>query len=180
MVRLYENYKDYQPPRFVHRTVANLLSWLPKQYLSGLQSVVLTNAKAIGRGKTIRVRGKRHFRHDCRGFYHPGRHGEAPWIEIVVDNIIAGLPHVFWYLPVVRNLAFTETLFHEVGHHLDFTIGAPARSGEAAAEAWKERLSRSYAREHYWYLVVFARFVVKPVVRLRHIVVRSRTVSRQN
>jgi hypothetical protein len=173
MVPLCENYKDYQPPRFVHRTVANLLACVPKQYLTGLQSVVLTNAKAIGKGKTTRVEGKRYNRHECLGFYHPGRRGQAPWIEIVLDNIIADVPNIFLYLPAVRNLIFNQMLFHEIGHHMDSTIGAPARSGEAAAEAWKERLSHTYAKEHYRYLILFARLVIKPILQLRRIVVRS-------
>jgi len=38
MIPLYENYLDYQPPRFVHATVEGLLASLPKQHLSALQS----------------------------------------------------------------------------------------------------------------------------------------------
>jgi len=56
MIPLYENYKDYQAPRFVHGTVASL--------------------------------------NKCAGFYLPRKTGEAPWIEIVVDNIIGRTPRV--------------------------------------------------------------------------------------
>ena len=62
------------------------------------------------------------------------------------------------HLPFMRDIAFAGTLFHEVGHHLDHTIGAPAPSGEAAAEAWNGRLMVfyfSYFRKHYWYFVPF-------------------------
>jgi hypothetical protein len=171
MIPVYENYKDYQPPRYAYSAIVNLLSKLPKQYLSGLQSVVLTNAMAIGRGKTCRVNGKKYIRHECLGFYHPKKKGEAPWIEIVVDNVIAAffashMPHILWRLPVVRNMRFADTLFHEIGHHLDYTLGAPARSGEAAAEEWKKRLLRSYARKHYWYLVPLMRYALAPVLKL--------------
>src|SRR5437870_2617334 len=41
------------------------------------------------------------------------------------------------------------------GHHLERTIGAPAPGGQAAAEAWKNRLLCSYLRKSYWYLVPF-------------------------
>lgn len=78
-----------------------------------------------------------------------------------MDNIIAGVSNVFWYLPVARKMMFSEPVLHEIGHHLDCTIGAPARSGEAAAEAWQKRLSHSYAKQHYWYLAPVARFVVR-------------------
>jgi len=130
MIPLYENYKDYQAPRFVCGTMVSLISWLPEQYVSGLRSVVLTNSKALGKGKTRRVGGRKHKLNTCLGFYHPQSTREAPWIEIVVDNIIARMPPVLRWLPFVRKLEFASTLFHEVGHHLDYTIGAPARSGE--------------------------------------------------
>jgi len=178
MVPVYENYSDYRPPRFVHRTVESLLSSLPKGYLSGLQSVVLTNAKAVERGRTIKVKRKKVVRAECLGFYHPGKRGESPWIEIVVDNIISGVPHVFWHLPVVRKMMLSEPVFHEIGHHLDYTIGAPARSGEAAAEAWQKRLTHSYAKQHYWYLIPVARFVVRCRNRIRT-ALRNNSVRRQ-
>jgi hypothetical protein len=158
MIPVYENYKGYQPPRHVHGTVVKLLSKVPQQYLSGLQSVVLTNSDAVGRGKTHRVAGRKHRVRECLGFYHPKRAHEPPWIELLVDNIIIGswlaiLPRWMLRVPVVRNMAFADTLFHEVGHHLEHTIGAPARRGEAAAEAWRKRLSRAYFRKSYWYLL---------------------------
>lgn len=161
MVPIYENYKDYQGPYYAKRTIAKLLSTLPKHYLSGLQSVVLTNSTAVGKGKTRRVKGKKFRRQDCLGYYHPKWNGAQPWIEIVVDNVVAsgGTPRSVMHIPLVRNLAFAGTLFHEVGHHLDHTIGAPARSGEAAAEAWQNRLAASYFRKQYWYLVPLLRIV---------------------
>jgi hypothetical protein len=53
MIPIHESYEDYRPPRYAHSTIAKLLSELPEAYLSGLRSVVLTNASAIGRGKTL-------------------------------------------------------------------------------------------------------------------------------
>ena len=176
MVPVYENYKDYCPPRIVHRTVVSLLSCLPKGYLSGLRSVVLTNAKATEKGRTIKLKRKKVVRAKCLGFYHPGKRGEPPWIEIVVDNIIAGAPYVFWCIPILRKMMFSGPVFHEVGHHLDCTIGAPARSGEAAV-----RLTHRYAKQHYWYLLPVVRFVVRCRNRIRtavrHNAVRRQTAS---
>ena len=80
---------------------------------------------------------------------------------------------MLWRVPLVRNMEFAETLFHEVGHHLDHTLGAPAPSGEAAADAWKTRLLRSYARKQYWYLVPFIRLVLRPSLNFLRMVVRA-------
>ena len=33
---IYENYKDYQPPKFARPTIAKLLSEIPSNYLAGL------------------------------------------------------------------------------------------------------------------------------------------------
>lgn len=157
---VYENYKDYSPPAYVRPTIVKLLSDLPVNGRSGLRSVVLTNSAAVGRGKTHRIAKRKYHLNTCLGFYYPPRRNELPWIEIVVDNVISAyfgppIPRFFSRISVLRNLAFANTLFHEIGHHLDHTVGAPAPSGEAAAEAWQARLGRSYFRKRYWYLVPF-------------------------
>ena len=82
------------------------------------------------------------------------------------------------YIPILRNVAFASTLYHEVGHHLEHTIGAPAPGGEAAAEAWKKRLLRSYFRKCYWYLVPFLGVARAIVVRLGHLDDAERPRSR--
>ena len=153
MIRICENYKEYQPPSSTRRTVEKLLSSLPERYQSGLQSVVLTNAAAVNRGKTGRIKGKKYRRKECGGFYHQRQKGEPAWIEIVVDNVIADTPAMAMRVPLIRETLFAGTLFHEIGHHLDTTIGAPAPSGEAAAEAWNKRLFAHYLLKHYWYAV---------------------------
>jgi hypothetical protein len=186
VIPVYDNYIDYVPPRYARSTIIKLLRQLPERYLSGLQSVVLTNAKALGKGKTQRVRGRKHRLQRCRGFYHPVRKGQPAWIEIVVDNVIAaqgaGSLHCFaMRLSIARNLTFAEILFHEVGHHLDETIGSPARSGEAAAEAWSLRLTASYFRRHYWYLmpiVRLAQVLERTAVRMRKAVRRAPAIKR--
>jgi hypothetical protein len=153
LITICENYKEYRPPSSTRRTVEKLLSSLPERYQSGLQSVVLTNAVAVNLGKTGRINGKKYRRKECRGFYHPRQRGDPAWIEIVVDNVIADTPGMAMKVPLIRETLFAGTLFHEIGHHLDTTIGAPAPTGEAAAEAWNKRLFAQYLLKHYWYAV---------------------------
>jgi hypothetical protein len=174
-IPIYENYKDYEPPGYAYPTISKLLSNVPNHYLSGLQSVVLTNSAAIGDGKTRRVAGKKYFRRECLGFYHPKRKGEEPWIEIVVDNVMADffrpdMPKILARISFLQKMAFSDTLYHEVGHHIDHTIGAPAPSGEAAAEAWKDRLVVSYFKKHYRCLMPILRLVIgllRPILEKR-------------
>jgi hypothetical protein len=164
MIPTRENYKDYVPPKYAQVTIAKLLVNLPARCLSGLECVVLTNATAIGKGKTIRVTGRKYLRKDCLGFYHPKSKREHPWIEIVVDNIVAtfppsGVPRLVWSIPFFREMRFAETLLHEIGHHLNHTMGPLARGGEATAEAWRKRLLGLYMRKVYWYLVPLAHLI---------------------
>jgi hypothetical protein len=171
MVPVFENYTSYKPPAWVRGTIVKLLSRTPANYLSGIQSVVLTDSAAIGAGKTHRIQGRKHVRKECLGWYHAARKGEQAWIQIVVDNIIssniqAGMPRYLLRIPPFRKSLFGQTLFHEIGHHLDLTIGAPAPTGEQAADAWRDRLLARYVRRQYWYAVPLLRFVVAPLLRL--------------
>jgi hypothetical protein len=149
MIPIFESYQRFQPPSWVRPTVAKLLAGIPDKYVAGLGSIVLTNASAIGKGKTQRFGGRKYARADCLGFYHCKRRDEQAWIEIVVDNVVytwfrPRSTSVLSVIPLAREIAFSDVLFHEVGHHLDHVLGAPAPSGEAAAEAWKKILQRSY------------------------------------
>jgi hypothetical protein len=113
---------------------------------------MLTDTESVGRGKTRRVRGRKYDRNKCLGFYHPRTQSETAWIELVVDNIVAGMPRSVLGLQFIRDMVVSQTLFHEIGHHLDATLGSGARGGEAAAEDWCHRLSRTHFLMRYWYL----------------------------
>jgi len=184
MIPLRENYMDYRPPQYVQSTIAKLLLNLPARYLSGLQCVVLTNATAVGKGKTIRVKGRKYIRKECLGFYHPKSNREQPWIEIVVDNIVASFPssgaaRLVWRIPFFREMRFAETLLHEIGHHLHHTIGALDAGGETTADAWKRRLIGVYLRKRYWYLVPLLRYVVWPIFTYLRAIFGKSTRRRQ-
>ena len=146
MIPVVDGYKDYLPPRGVRRTIEKLLCSLPKHYISGLESVVLTNAGAVGRGKTTRYGDRKYNLRDCRGFYYGQPANGKPWIEIIVDNIIPDWPQWVLRVPLIREVLFAPILFHEVGHHLNATIGSIGRGEESAAEEWCERLGRLRCR----------------------------------
>ena len=48
---------------------------------------------------------------------------------MVAGILRPGVPNFVMYIPILRNYAFADVLFHEVGHHLDHTIGAPTLAG---------------------------------------------------
>ena len=161
MVAIHEDYKDYTPPMGTRRVVERLLSTLPPGHLTGLEAVVLTNSHRIGRRKkTNRVRGRKYFESQCLGFYQPATPQQGPSILIVVDNIAGVLPAILWRFGFFVDLLFARTVYHEVGHHLDATIGSPSRTGEAAADEWAKRLSARHQATQYPILSRITRFLV--------------------
>ena len=177
VIAIHENYRGYEPPSWFQPTVERLVQSLDAQHMAGLRSIVLSSSAAIGRGKTGRVKGRKYQRSDCRGFYHPSWRGEQPWIELVVDNIVTAHSTSLLRWQLFRDLFVAQTLYHEVGHHLQETVGSAAHSGEASAEDWQERLGKLHGRKHYWYPRP-----MRPVIRaamwfLRRIATRKRTQS---
>ena len=122
------------------------------EHVGSLKSVILTDSGAIGRDKTRRVSGRRYDRDACRGFYHQEWRGQPAWIQLVADNMMAGCPRALLRLQYFRDQEVAEVLYHEVGHHLHFSVGSAARGDEEAAEYWCRRLVRIHFRLRYWYL----------------------------
>ena len=153
LVPIREHYHNYSPPQWVRPTIERLLSSVSKS-CGELSAVVLTNGESAA---TLGRRKRRHGKRQIIGRYHARFRGEAPWIELVVDRIVEDAPRAVRWSQFARDLHTGRVLFHELGDHLDATVGATARAGEAAAEAWRKRLSKAHFRKHYWYVRPFLR-----------------------
>lgn len=149
MLPIHENYSSYVPPKRFRKTVERLLESVPAGHLLGLESVVLTNSSALGRGKTKRIRGRKYPEKACLGFYHRSSSESGPWIELVVDNIVGSAPGVFMQWRFLRELIVSSTLYHEIGHHLEGTVGSMSRAGEQAADDWAKRLRRAHFQKRH-------------------------------
>jgi hypothetical protein len=154
-----EDYQSYEPPRWVSRIVEQQLDSLSDQHVGGLSAVVLTESAQIRKGRSQRVAGKKYEMQECLGFYRRRWQGEPAAIFLVVDNIVRGKPPASWRLPFARDRYFGAVLFHEIGHHLNATVGSLAAGEEASADEWERRLWRIHFRTKYWYL----RPLTKPV-----------------
>ena len=151
MLPIYENFRDFEAPVWLKPTVERLLSSLAPEHTAGLQSIVLTNAATV-KGKTGRVGRRKYHRNKCGGFYHRATRNDQAWIEVLVDNTLGRMPRFLLRIQFFRDAAVGRTLYHEIGHHLDATLGAATRAGEAAAEDWRKRLSKLHGRKRYSYL----------------------------
>ncbi len=170
-VPVQEFYNEYRPPRYALRTVQILLKYVPEQYLRGLDRVVLTNQSGQSRrnrlGK-VTSRGRRVPRSRVLGSYHPAYGRNPPWIELLVDNMEISL-RLSW-LPLFRQMFFGLVLFHEIGHHVDFTIRPEYREKEDVADDWRLKFLRVFIRKRYWYLVP----VWRPVAAILRALIETR------
>lgn len=151
-----EAYKDYTPPRFVLRTVETLIRSVPRNYLVGLKTVVLTNYGALShddRRNKLRSRGHQVPMPEVLGTYHQLWKGNPAWIQIFVDHIVNGLPRTLLWIPLFRYGFFAKVLYHELGHHIHKTIRPEYGEREDTADAWERKLSRRFLRTRYWYLL---------------------------
>jgi hypothetical protein len=146
MPAIVEDYRDYKPPPWVSNVVKQLLQSLSDQHVGRLSAAVLTESALIRRGRSRRIAGKKYAMKECLGFYRRKWQGEPPAIFLIVDNIVGGKPPLCWRLPFSRDIFLGEVLFHEVGHHLNATVGSLAGGEEASAEEWVRRLGRIHFR----------------------------------
>jgi hypothetical protein len=162
---IYESYGKYRPPRKTVPVVRALLATVPDEYLLGLAAIVLCSAGSLSRKKRRSrswSRGKKVFLHAAYGSYRQNWRGEGARIELYVDNIYRRLPSILARLPLLSSLCIAETLFHELGHHIHYTVRPEFKEREDVADQWSKTLMRQAIRKRYWYLV--------PVLKLARII----------
>ena len=69
----------------------------------------------------------------------------------VPDNILAGKPPICWRLSFSREVFLGRVLFHEIGHHINRTVGSLAAGEEASGDEWRRRRGRIHFQTKYWY-----------------------------
>ena len=147
--KIVEQYEDYTPPVRVNSAVELLMSHVPAEHLKGLRQVVLTNSACVlktHKGKYT-FDGKRMRAADLRGFYGDG------YIFLIIDRILDH--HLQWFLlvPMFKNLAIGEILYHELGHHIHRRNEPGFRDNrEAVADEWSDELLVEFFKQRYWYL----------------------------
>jgi hypothetical protein len=169
-IELREFYNDYEAPAYVEKIVRRLLATVPEKYLRGIDAIVLTNqsgrSRKDRRKKVISRKRKVSLSH-AFGLYHAAWSGRPPWIELFVDNIVAGFGRFSW-MAIVREACFGHVLFHEIGHHVEATIRPEFREKEDVADDWGKKFMANFFRKKYWFLMPIG----KPVGRLLRILAK--------
>jgi hypothetical protein len=75
-------------------------------------------------------------------------------IELRVDSILSSLEgSKCSRIKPIREIAFGQVLFHEIGHHIHATMRPEHREKEDVADRGARKLNRDYVRQHYGYLI---------------------------
>ena len=160
-------FNGYEPPFDVASTAQRVLDTVPRKYLTGLGAVLLTNSGALPtkrRNTTIKTRKRKVRMGKAAGLYHPAANGNRAWIEIFIDNVLRGWEKGWWLrVPFVRESKLSDVLFHEIGHHIHFTIRPEYREKEDVADVWKVRLQRNYHQQRFGWIRMVSR-VVQPLL----------------
>ncbi len=165
------SYSGYEPPFHIEPIVQRLIDSVPEKYLTGLKEIVLTNSSGLSRKRRRAVtksRNRKVKQAEARGLYHPSWRGRRAWIEIFVDNALAGWDKGLWLrISFIREARIGDVLFHEIGHHIHFTCHPEHREREDVADVWKVRLERGYHRNrHRWmkWPLRMLRPLIKPIL----------------
>jgi len=151
----------YVPPFDVAAAVDRMVESVPPKFLIGLSEIVLTNTAGLPRklrrsmtkssGSKVRIA-------KSAGLYHQAWNNRPAWIEIYVDNMLRNAERGFWLKSrLFREQIVGGILFHEIGHHVHFTVRPEHRDTEDVADVWKVRLQGNYARRRFFVIRIFVR-----------------------
>ncbi len=157
-VEVDEIYKDYDPSISLKGTVSRLLDGIPNKYIAGLKQIKLTNATGLNhkrKRQKVRSRNKKIAIRKSRGLYHHNSKNNPAWIEIFVDNTLEIWPKLLFRIPVFRDMAISDVLFHELGHHIYETQAPEYNDIENVADKRRAKLNIIYFKKRYWYFAPF-------------------------
>jgi hypothetical protein len=52
-----------------------------------------------------------------------------------------------------------QTLYHEIGHHIHYTIRPEYKEKEDVADRWSKKLTAKFLRRKYWYIIPIAKTI---------------------
>jgi hypothetical protein len=106
-----------------------------------------------------------------RGYYQRAWRGQPAYIELRVDKICLSLRGPLAWSGLLRDFTFGEVLFHEIGHHVHYTVRPEFKEKEDAADSWGKTLLSKGIRQRHRYLL-FLRPLLKPIFFLLRTPVR--------
>ncbi|MCD4811300.1 hypothetical protein K8R14_01690 [bacterium] len=157
MTHIQENYKNFNPHPKTLKSVERIVASIPSKRLAGLNTIILTNTKALNnkkRRQKTKSRKRKVALNNCLGWYIQKWDRNPAYIELLIDNIYQGYPKWVHFFNFIHDLPIASTLFHEVGHHIHKTQAPEFNDKEDVANKWGRKLYRKYCMNRYWYIII--------------------------
>lgn len=128
------------------KNIKFLLDFIPVEHLVGLQEIKVIEYSPENKRKT------------AYGFYYGKDQGiKNPVIVICVGNLFNKIPKVvFYFIPFIPRLLLADTLFHEIGHHLQSSShGLKKEQWENNANSYARKMTKKVFKRSKWILFIF-------------------------
>ena len=83
--------------------------------------------------------------------YRPASRNSPPYIELRVDRIIDATETLALRIPFFHEIALGSVLFHEIGHHVHYTMRPEHNEKEHIADNWAGKFNVNFMHKKYWY-----------------------------
>ncbi len=128
----------------IERHVQWLIRKVPEAELVGLERIILLDRVLDKRVKS------------AWGLYRAKTKGQPAAIELAAGEIFRGAPRWVFTFSVIPRILLGYALYHEIGHHHQYT--AHHNVGKKEGEALAEKYRRQYMRSTFWgwYIVLLS------------------------
>jgi len=128
-----EEYRQSYPISF-EKLTRKLLSIIPKKEIAGIGEIIIVDT--LYGSKYLTKKGKR-----TGGQYYFKNKGELAKIKLSLSAIYRGMPRILFYFPLIAEFAFASVLYHEIGHHIQYsTHGIKKENEEDFADKYKTKM----------------------------------------
>jgi hypothetical protein len=101
---------------------------------------------------------------DSYGWYNRKWNNQPAYIVLLVDNLVESYPAWVLRLQFFRALMLSDTLYHEIGHHIHATQVPEYKEREDVADDWAIKLSRRHFWRKHWYIMMIL-YPLRPIIR---------------
>ena len=138
------------------KNIDNLIQFLPKEHLYGINKIIVTNEVH-----------EKHMK-NAAGFYYGYQNSKQINIVLGISGMFPKMPTIiFTFLPIVPKFLLARTLYHEIGHHYQkMSHGYKKIMWEKTAEEYsKEMTKKVFLSSGIFKLLNLFKFILVPVLK---------------
>lgn len=138
------------------KTIENLLKFVPPEHLYKINKIIVTDKSNEGKVR------------DVAGLYYGYQNSQEIDIVLCVSGMFYKMPRVFFILlPIIPKLLLANTLFHEIGHHVQrMGHGYKKERWESSADQYSKELSkRVFFSSRVFKVLSLFKFILVPILK---------------